>query len=247
MKRTNKNFIEQFYQESKFGGFTDIDSTIAFYSHINSIIKNNFQILNIGCGRGIFQDDKIAFRRDLQKFKGRVKKVTGIDVDPAAKNNPDLDEFKLIEKNIFPIRSNSIDLCICDFVVEHVENPALFFKECQRVLKKAGYLFIRTTNIWGYIGIAALLIPNKKHPEIIKKIQSGRTEIDIFPKYYRANSLLRLSNLLKKNNFEYVSYGFTAEPSYFDFSKIFYGLASFIHKLTPNYFKLIIFAFARKK
>jgi len=52
-----------FYPESTFGGFTDIDGTIAFFNRVNSLITDSFVSLDIGCGRGEYSEDPIIFRK----------------------------------------------------------------------------------------------------------------------------------------------------------------------------------------
>ena len=127
-----------YYPESKFGGFTDIDGTIAFYIRVNSLINHSSVVLDVGCSRGTYAKDPISVRRELRIFKGKCKKVIGIDVDEIANDNPFIDEFNLIQSSHWPLQDDSVDVCICDSVLEHVENPDLFFSECQRVIKRGG-------------------------------------------------------------------------------------------------------------
>jgi len=241
------NSLNQFYPESRFGGFSDLDGTIAFYNRVNSLLKKDFVVLDIGCGRGNFLQDKVEFRRNLRRFRGKVKKIIGIDVDLKARENPDLDDFKLIKNGCFPLPKNSVDLCVCDYVLEHIEKPDLFFKECGRVLKKNGYFCSRTSNSLGYIGLASKMIPQRKHLTLLKKVQDKRLKKDIFPKFYRVNSISRIKSVLKQNKFDYCVYGFSSEPAYSSFSKLFYWLTTILHRLTPNFFKETIFVFAQKK
>ena len=84
---------DMFYPEKRFGGFSDIDGTVVFYNRINVLLKKTDTILDIGCGRGAWVGDKVAFRRELRALKGKVEKVIGIDVDPAGADNPCLDQF----------------------------------------------------------------------------------------------------------------------------------------------------------
>lgn len=88
---------ERFYPEAKFGGFTDIDGTVAFYNRINALLEPSFVVLDVGCGRGAFNEDLVPLRRDLRILKGKVAKVIGIDVDRDAADNPSLDDFRLID------------------------------------------------------------------------------------------------------------------------------------------------------
>lgn len=90
-------YQELFYPQTRFGGFTDIDRTIAFFNRINSLLDQSFTVLDVGCGRGEYANDPISLRRNLRIIKGKVSKVIGIDVDYNAQGNPFLDEFHLIQ------------------------------------------------------------------------------------------------------------------------------------------------------
>ncbi|MDO8512253.1 MAG: class I SAM-dependent methyltransferase [bacterium] len=241
------NNRETFYPESKFGGFTDVDGTIAFFNRVNSLINSSFVILDVGCGRGEFNDDVVPFRRNLRILKGKVARVIGIDVDQRAQNNPFIDEFRLIKGDSWPVESNSVDLIVCDNVLEHISNPDLLFSEVRRVLKKGGYLCVRTPNRWSYVAIIARLIPNKYHSRITSVVQNSRTEEDVFPTIYKCNSIRKLKKIMKKYGIDGVAYGYEAEPSYLSFSKIIYFLGVFHQKFAPGILKPAIFAFGRIK
>jgi len=74
----------KFYPESRFGGFSDIDGTIAFYNRVNSLIKSANTIIDYGCGVGAYDSDPIEFRKNLRILKGKATKVIGVDVDVTA-------------------------------------------------------------------------------------------------------------------------------------------------------------------
>lgn len=238
---------ERFYPEAKFGGFTDIDGTVVFFSRVNSLLQSSFVVLDVGCGRGACNEDPIPLRKDLRILKGKVSKVIGIDVDQDAQDNPFLDEFHLLNRDTWPVESNSIDLIVCDNVLEHVPNPDLLFSEIRRVLKNGGYLCIRTPNRWSYIGLAATFIPNKYHSSVTSFVQDGRKDEDVFPTLYKCNSIRKLKNIMKKNNFECVVYGYEAEPSYLSFSKIAYFFGVLHQRFAFGFMKPAIFAFGKIK
>jgi len=168
------SYQEIFYPESRFGGFTDVDGTVAFYTRVNAILKPSFTLLDVGCGRGAYADDPFALRRNLRIFKGKVEKVVGLDVDEAARDNEFLDEFHLLTGDVWPIEDDGIDLIVCDNVLEHVETPDAFFSQCRRVLRNGGYLCIRTPNVWGYPAIFSRLIPNRYHARVTRVVQKDR-------------------------------------------------------------------------
>lgn len=242
-----KDYKSIYYPESKFGGFTDIDGTIAFYIRVNSFINSSSIVLDVGCGRGSYAEDPISIRRDLRIFKGKCKKVIGIDTSKDGENNPFLDEFSLIESTYWPLEDSSADVCICDSVLEHIRSPELFFSECHRVIKQGGYLFIRTPNILSYFGLFSRLMPNRFHSAIVSKIQEKRKDKDIFPSFYRCNTIKTIRYMLNKYGFDHCLYGYEAEPSYFAFSRFFYLLGVIHQRYSPSIFKITIFVYGRKK
>ena len=240
-------YKELFYPEARFGGFTDVDGTIAFFNRINAVLDPSFTVLDVGCGRGAYANDPIPLRRKLRILKGKVSKVIGIDVDPAANDNPFLDEFRLLKEDYWPIEKDSIDLIVCDHVLEHIGSPVQFFSEARRTLKDGGYFCIRTPNRWSYIAIAATLIPNKYHSKVTSVVQEGRKEEDVFPTVYKCNSIGGIRNMMKKHGFEYVVYGYEAEPAYLSFSKSAYFFGVLHQRFAPRSLKPVIFAYGKVK
>jgi SAM-dependent methyltransferase len=240
-------YKELFYPEARFGGFTDIDGTMAFFNRINALLNPAFTVLDVGCGRGAYDDDPIPLRRKLRILKGKVSNVIGIDVDPIAQENPFLDEFRLIQEEAWPVENDSVDLIVCDHVLEHLHNPDRFFSEAGRILKEAGYLCIRTPNRWSYVAIAATLIPNRFHSKVTALVQQGRREDDVFPTLYQCNTIKRIKDMMKKHGFECVVYGYEAEPSYLSFSKSAYWLGVLHQRFAPRALKPVIFAFGRQE
>jgi SAM-dependent methyltransferase len=236
-----------FFPESEFGGFSDIDGIITFYNRVNSLIQASSIVLDIGCGRGSHIDDRITYRKQLRILKGKCKKVIGIDINNSAKENPFIDEFYKIEDNYWPLPDESIDIAICDAVLEHILNPDIFFSECNRVIKPNGYLCIKTTNILNYIGIMSKIIPNKFHSAILTRVKRDRIEDDVFPVYYMCNTIRKLKKMMNKYDFHCYVYGYESEPSYLKFSRFFYMLGVLYQKISPGLFKSTIFGFAQKR
>lgn len=236
-------YQELFYPETRFGGFTDIDGTIAFYNRVNSLLDPSFIVLDVGCGRGSYSDDPIHLRRNLRIMKGKVAKVIGIDIDYSFQDNPFLDEFHLIEEDYWPIESDSIDLILSDNMIEHINNPEQFFSEVHRTLKNGGYFCVRTPNRYSYVALIAKLIPYRYHLKALSAVQDKRKEEDVFPTVYKCNSIRRIKNMMKNHGFEYVVYGYEAEPSYLSFSKAAYWLGVLHQRFTPRFLKPAIFAY----
>lgn len=240
-------YKELFYPESRFGGFTDIDGTMVFYCRINSLLDSSFTVLDVGCGRGAYADDQVPIRRNLRILKGKVSKVIGIDVVHAAQYNPLLDEYRLIHEGNWPIENDSIDLILCDNVLEHINNPSQFFSEARRTLKNRGYFCIRTSNRWSYIALFSMVIPSRYQSRVLSVVQDRRNEEDVFPTVYKCNGIRKIKDMMKNHDFECVVYGYEAEPSYLSFSKYAYWLGVLHQRYAPRFLKPAIFAFGRLK
>lgn len=245
------DFKTIFYPESRFGGFSDLDGTIRFYSRVDALLSPEAVVLDVGCGRGAYDEDPVALRRRLRIFQGRCARVVGIDVDPEAAHNPHLDEFHLIDARSKPMRwpleDESVDVCVSDFVLEHVEDPGAFFSECRRVLRSGGCLALRTPNARSYVALASRLLPNRMHADVVARVQENRKSQDVFPTLYKCNTKQKIERALGRCGFEHVVYGYEAEPSYLSFSRVAYALGVLHQKLAPGAIKPTLFAFARKR
>lgn len=239
------DYKQTFYPESKFGGFTNVDGTLAFYNRVNALLCSGNVLLDYGCGRGALADDPLIYRRGLRNFKGKAGRVIGVDRNPLAASNPFIDEFRLIETTHWPLEDHSIDLCTCDSVLEHIEIPQVFFSEARRVLKPAGYLCIRTSNLWSYPALISRLTPNRMHGQILKKVKPNVIDQDIFPTFYRCNTLPAMRRMLEGNGFKYAVLGFGTEPSYLSFSRLTYWLGTVYQKLAPGFIQPVILGFAQ--
>jgi SAM-dependent methyltransferase len=235
-----------YYPESRFGGFSNIDGTVVFYSRVNALIRSTSVIVDVGCGRGAYGEDPVLYRRQLRILRGKGQRVIGIDIDPNAGSNPFIDEFGLIEDNAWPVERETADLCLADNVLEHIPDVDRFFSECQRMLKPGGYICIRTPNLLSYFGLVSYLVPNRSHLPVLRRVKDQVVEQDIFPTVYRCNTIPSIRRMLKKNGFEHAVYGYEAEPSYLSFVHLAYSLGVLLQRFTPNLFKVGIHAFGRK-
>jgi SAM-dependent methyltransferase len=239
---------EIFYPESRFGGFADVDGTILFLNRVNELYDPSFVLLDVGCGRGVSAlTETSRLKRWLLSRKGKVARTIGIDVDERARDNPEIDEFRPIVGDVWPVESDSVDMLVCDYVLEHIEDPEAFFREAGRVMKKGGYVCFRTVNRWCYIAVASRLIPNRLHAKVLAKAQEDREEQDVFETRYRVNTPQALRKRLEAAGFDAAVYTHEAEPMYLEFSKIAYFLGVLHQRYAPRFLKPSLLAFGRKR
>lgn len=245
---SSRALTETYYPESKFGGFTRVDGTLPFFERVQALAGPEMVALDVGCGRGAavdrFQENPFERCRIL---KGKCKRVIGIDVDPVGRENTLIDEFRQIEGDRWPVEDASIDLLVSDAVLEHVRNPDNYFAECRRVVKPGGFICIRTPNRWSYVSLIASIVPNRFHGGIVEKVQpGGRKSRDVFPTYYRANTLRSLRRLLARHHFDGCVYRHISEPNHLRFSRASFALGVFMHRWLPGPMWAMIFLFAKR-
>lgn len=242
------SFEAKMYPEHAAGGFSHRCCTVAFYSRVNALLEPSMTMLNLGAGRGAnVAEDRSAYRRRLQSFKGKVSRVIGLDLDPVVAENPDLDEAHLIEiGKPYPIADASIDLIISDHVLEHVANPTEFAAEIDRVLKPGGWFCARTPTKWGYIGIGARAVPNVLHVRFLEWLQPGRKAEDVFPVMYRMNTLSALLAVFPANKWRHFTYGHNGDPGYHANSPILFRLAEVWCWLMPRSLSAKFHVFVQK-
>jgi len=104
--------------------------------------RKNIAVLDAGCGTGLICK--------YLKEKG-IKNMTGIDKFeyPLSRAKELVAECNFLKSDLnekLNFLDESFDLIISNEVIEHLENPQVFFKESYRLLKKGGNLIIKTPN-----------------------------------------------------------------------------------------------------
>jgi SAM-dependent methyltransferase len=235
----------RFYPESSFGGFSNVDGTVAFYLRIHALLLPESVVIDFGCGRGAYADDPIPLRRDLRIFKGKAARVIGLDVDEAGFSNTHLDDFYLLEGPRWPLPDSSADIIVCDSVVEHLEDPGAFFTEARRTLKEGGCVCIRTPNLWSYVALVSKMVPNRTHTDLLVKVKESTRSQDVFPTLYRCNTIPALRTSLKSCGFEHSVFGYGPEPGYLAFSSFAYWLGRVYQRFAPGFLQPVLFAYGR--
>lgn len=89
--------------------------------------------------------------------------------------------------NSMPFLDDSyFDLIFCDHILEHVENPDLFYKEIALGLKPLGLFISKPPNRFYYVSIIAAITHVSFHC-LVNKIR-GRNESHTFDTFYKANT-----------------------------------------------------------
>jgi SAM-dependent methyltransferase len=237
------------YPEVGAGGFSRVDGTVSFFSRVHSLIPETGTVVDLGAGRGSEHvDDTVPYRRRLRDLRGPGRHVIGLDVDPVIMENRHIDEAHVIDPDQpLPLADRSVDLILSDYVFEHIDDPAAFAREIERVLKPGGWLCARTPNLYSYVGVAVNLIPNRLHSRLLQLLQPGRKAIDVFPTRYRLNSLGALRRHFPAARWVHCSFTVDAEPVYVGGVSAAWSLVRLFQALTPRVFRTNLFVFVQKR
>lgn len=184
----------RFFQDYRRG----VNSTVVLFTTALALAGDAQTIVDVGCGRGAPVDPEGRGRR-LHDLRGPGRQVIGIDVDPVGKENPVLDEFRLIEDDRWPLDDASVDLVYSDWTLEHVEHPDSFVAELTRVLRPGGAFVARSVSRHSLLSLGARMVPNASHPKVISRLQPNREEQDVFPTAYRMNTVRALKALFERD------------------------------------------------
>jgi SAM-dependent methyltransferase len=199
-------------------------------------------VLDFDCGQSRYANDPAPTRFGLRVLNGKVSKVIGVDVDARGAENPVLDEFRLLRPGDgWPVDVGAVDFVLCDNVLEHLPDPASFFQEPRNVLRRDGYVCIRTPNFFSYFGLASRLVPNRCYDAVLKVAQRGR--VDCFPTPYRSNTVWALRRMMRRHGFDHTVSGYEAEPSFLHFSRGAYALGVLRQRFAPTTIRPALFAF----
>lgn len=186
----DKKFYEKFW-EGDSAGLSDFNLK---WPKLSPFIPREagVNILDFGCGKG--------------EIIGAIKKlnpeaeITGLDVskaalDFAAKKYPDIRLDQIEDGGKFPVDDNSVDFVFSSEVLEHVYDTENAFRELSRVLKSGGQ-FLLTVPYHGFIkNLFIVLFDFDRH-------------FNPTGSHVRFFSRKTLFDLLNKNGFEVVKYGY---------------------------------------
>jgi SAM-dependent methyltransferase len=210
---------EKFYRE-----FPSNWDNKLFRKKILEILKPDADVLDLGAGSGYVKE---------MNFKNDVKEVTGIDLDPAIRNNPFLHRYFIGSVyDLDVLGEKRFDVIICNSVIEHIDNPQKFVSGISRMLKPGGYFFGKTPNRNHYMPLVARISPLSFHKWF--NLKRGRPEEQTFATYYRLNSLSAIKKYFSGKGWEDLRIEtFEGPPSYLRMNFLFYA-AGWLYEKAVN-------------
>lgn len=247
-ERDRRDLRGRTYPETGAGGFSRIDGTVEFFSRVQALLPDQGVVVDLGAGRGKWQEDTCAWRHRLCDLRGDRRLIVGADVDAAVEQNSGVDAAVILAKNgRLPFRDHSVGAVVADWVLEHLRDPAVTAQELARVVVPGGWVCARTPNRWGYIGIGARMIPNNYHTRFLNRLQPDRRSRDVFSVCYRLNTLDAIWRAFPDGQWRHCSYTYNPDPSYFGHSRAAFRLIEAWQRVAPRSMAAALHVFVQRR
>lgn len=243
-----KDFLASEHPEIQIDNFSRLDGTIIFFSFVKAAMKRTQakRVLDFGAGRGLFYtQEKSLFKRELMDLRTEGAEVWACDIDPVVLTHPaSHSQAQIGPDGRLPFDDEMFEVIASDVTFEHVEHPEAVARELLRVLRPGGYICARTPNKYGYVTLAARLVPNRHHVRALRRIAPVKDAQDVFPTVFKMNTVRDIKRLFPGCAVYW--YRDSAGPSYYFGNRLVYRLFMGLHKILPNALATSLCVFIRK-
>jgi SAM-dependent methyltransferase len=177
-------YLKRFYDPAN--GF--VNGTVEFHRLCAAAVGRGSELLEIGAGPS----------NQTSRYLATLGRLHGLDVDPDVLNNDALSSAEVLIGDRFPYQDQAFDLCVSNYVCEHIADPMQHLREIHRVLRPGGAYVLRTPNRYHYVAAVSAFTPHWIHKLMANPLRAlSRDAHDPYPTFYRMNSrhgLRRLAN-----------------------------------------------------
>jgi SAM-dependent methyltransferase len=196
-------------------------------SIVRGYVTHDSNVLDLGCGRGGVAE---VIWRD-------VRLATGVDPDMAsltghrAKGMP---VVRAVAENL-PFASDSFDVVVSVWVLEHLADPLEVFIEVRRVLRPGGHFIFLTPNLRNPLMVMNRL--GKALPALQRRLVPrvyGRDGADTFPVRYRANTERDIKTYAQASGLRVQEMRVVPDPTYLAMNGILFSASVMSERVMPK-------------
>jgi SAM-dependent methyltransferase len=194
---------------------------------VRSHLTPESRVLDLGCGRGGV----------VELFWREVKVAAGLDPDTASlawHRAPGMPVIRGVGEGL-PFVSESFDLIVCLWVLEHLKEPLTTMREVQRVLRPGGHFVFVTPNLsnpvmlLNRIGKALPALQRRMVPKLY-----GRRERDTFRVQYHANTVNAIRTLASTVGLQVAELRAVPDPTYLALNGLMFRASVLSERLMPQ-------------
>jgi SAM-dependent methyltransferase len=196
-------------------------------SIVRGYVTGDSNVLDLGCGRGgvaevIWRDVRLAAGADPD-----MASLTG----HRAKGMPTV---RAVAENL-PFASDSFDVVVSVWVLEHLVDPLGVFIEVRRVLRPGGHFIFLTPNmrnplmVMNRLGKALPALQRRLVPRVY-----GRDEADTFPVRYRANTEREIKTYAHAAGLRVQEMRVVPDPTYLAMNGILFNASVMSERVMPK-------------
>ncbi len=195
MQGRNTALIERYFPRYR-------SPKMVYQALLDDLVDEQTVWLELGCGKRICADDRL--NDELPK---QARFAVGVDLDPALGGHSSLSALARCDAAALPFRDETFTLVTSSMVVEHLEHPEVVFSEVARICRPGAHFVVYTPNLYNYGMLVAAATPYRFHlayKKVTYYFARGEWvdhEDDMFPTFYRANSVGRLRALAAEASF----------------------------------------------
>lgn len=217
-----KDYIEKklsrIYPSFKTGGYF-------FRKYLKNYINGDSIILDAGCGSGGI----------ISEFKSVPRLIIGLDIDEKLLETNQIADKKIVaDLEKIPLEDKSVDIVVSEFVLEHLKNPELVFKEIFRIVRPGGKFIFLTSNVLNLVMILSKILPLEAHRFLRRKLL--KKEEDACSTFYKTNTYRKLLKLGISVGFQEYEILRAGNPEYLGFCKPLACLSIIFEKIIDRSF-----------
>jgi len=196
-------------------------------SIVRSYVTRDSNVLDLGCGRGGVAE---VIWRD-------VRLVAGVDPDMSSLTGHRVKGMPVVRAvaERLPFASDSFDLVVSVWVLEHIADPLEMFIEVRRVLRPGGHFIFLTPNLRNPLMVMNRL--GKALPALQRRLVPrvyGRDEADTFPVRYRANTERDIKTYAQASGLQVREMRVVPDPTYLAMNGILFSASVMSERVMPK-------------